>query len=163
MYKTFIVMFLALFANIQASVDIPSLERVIIEMINQERQDEGLSPLVEWNELTLCARKHSQNMADKTVSFGHDGFNDRFQEMHDITFCKKFGENVAFSYNVRDHLETAVRGWMKSPGHRHNILDNFVETGVGIAFSEEGKFYVTQLFAIKDASARKSKKRKRGE
>jgi uncharacterized protein YkwD len=118
-------------------------------MINEERQNEGLTPLTEWTPLTLTARKHSQNMADKAVAFGHDGFQDRFDDLQEYAFVTKFGENVAYSYNVKDHLKTAVRGWMKSPGHRENIVDDFEETGIGIAFTEKGEFFVTQLFATR--------------
>jgi uncharacterized protein YkwD len=36
---------------------------------------------------------------------------------------------------------------MDSPPHRKNILGDFKETGIGIAYSKEGKCYLTQLFA----------------
>ncbi len=146
MFKNILFIFFFLFSSLHASID---LERELIELINKERQKEGLDPLIEWSPLSDIAREHSQNMANKEVEFGHDGFQDRFEEIQDFAFVTKFGENVAFSYNVKDHLKTAVRGWMKSEGHRENILGDFEETGIGIAFNKKGEFYVTQLFAIR--------------
>ncbi len=148
MYKRFIALFLLAFATLSAKIDTQDLEKKLIEFINEEREKEGLDPLEEWSALTCIAREHSQNMAEKAVEFGHDGFQDRFEEIQDQDFVRKFGENVAYSYNVKDHLKTAVRGWMKSEGHRENILDeDYEETGIGIAFNKKGEFYVTQLFA----------------
>lgn len=127
------------------------LEKELIELINKERTNKGLKALKELPELTLVARKHSQNMADKKVSFGHDGFDARFKEVKKIG-VRKFGENVAYSYNVKNPLQTAVTSWMKSEGHRENILDDFKETGIGIAYDKKGTFYVTQLFATRSQS-----------
>lgn len=143
---------LFLVSGLQASdvyQDLDTLEAQVVEMINEERAKEGLTALLEWKELAICARSHSQNMAEKLVEFGHDGFDERAEAMQEIAFWTKFAENVAFSYNVKDHLKTAVKGWMHSPGHRKNILGDYEETGVGIFFSSEGEFYITQLFATR--------------
>ncbi len=130
-------------------LDVEAQEIQVVQMINDERINQGFPPLKTWDALTLCARLHSQNMADELVAFGHDGFDDRYDEMHEQTFCTRFAENVAYSFNVKDPLKTAVKGWMNSPGHRKNILGEYEETAVGIAYSKEGKFYITQLFATK--------------
>ncbi len=152
MYKSLLFTFLIFVASLSgATLDTRSIEKMeqeLISLINEERQKEGLAPLEAWHPLTLIARTHSQNMAEKSVEFGHDGFEDRFEDIQDHAYCRRFAENVAFSYNVKDHLKTAVRGWMRSEGHRENILDNFELTGIGIAINKKGEFYVTQLFAI---------------
>lgn len=132
----------------QSDGKIEQQERQLINLINVERQKNGLKPLKECSALTKVARKHSQNMADKKVSFGHDGFDERFDEVKQLG-VRKFGENVAYSYNVKNHLQTAVTGWMKSKGHRENILNDFAETAIGIAYDKKGTFYVTQLFATR--------------
>ncbi|MBS0634210.1 MAG: CAP domain-containing protein [Verrucomicrobia bacterium] len=123
-------------------------EAILIELVNKERTKKGLKPLKELSEISKVARKHSQNMADKKVSFGHDGFDARFEEVQKIG-VRRFGENVAYSYNIKDPLEAAVKGWMKSEGHRENILGDYEETGMGIAYDKKGTFYVTQLFAVR--------------
>ncbi len=43
--------------------------------------------------------------------------------------------------------ETTVDGWMKSPGHRKNILmPSWVSEGIGVTISPDDKVYITQNF-----------------
>ena len=130
-------------------LDIETAENELVALINEERLKMGLAPLKIWKELTRCARNHSQNMADGATSFGHDGFEKRAKEIKQHARYKKFGENVAYSYNKKDPLKTAVKGWMNSPPHKKTILGAYEETGIGIAYSKDGSFYVTQLFLTK--------------
>ena len=157
MRKMLVILFMfaatALFAA-QSDREIEHLEKQLIELINKERKKEGLSALKEWTVLTKIARKHSQNMAAKKVAFGHDGFDDRFDESRKKGSVKKFGENVAYSYNVKNPLQTAVQSWMNSSSHRKNILNKeYTETGIGIAYDKKGKFFVTQLFSKRTKSS----------
>lgn len=135
-----------------------SEEKCIAE-INRVRQDHGLQPLKHWTQLSDCARGHSQNMADEKCSFGHDGFDDRADHMWSQANLASFAENVAYSHRYDDPVKIAVDGWMKSPGHRKNILGDFEETGVGVAITTEGKFYITQLFAKRQKSRSRSNPR----
>jgi uncharacterized protein YkwD len=44
------------------------------------------------------------------------------------------GENLAWGSGALATPRAAMRAWMRSSGHRHNILDRrFTEVGVGIA------------------------------
>jgi uncharacterized protein YkwD len=58
--------------------------------------------------------------------------------------------NGVRSYDWKTPAEIAVSivdGWMKSRGHRENILESGVSrTGIGVAVSPEGKVLVTQVF-----------------
>lgn len=132
-----------------AKTDVAELEMRLIDQINTERAKKGLVVLRLWKPLCKMARGHSENMAKKRVSFGHAGFDERAHSLNKSYPLKTFGENVAYSLNVKDHLLTAVTGWMNSPPHRENILGNFEETGIGIAFAPDGSFYATQLFATR--------------
>lgn len=130
------------------ALESPSIsEQKCIEEINKVRQEYGLKPLKEWKQLSDCARKHSQNMAQAICPFGHDGFNKRAKEMEKHASLLSFGENVAYSYNYDSPIGIAVDGWMKSQGHKENILGDFIETGVGVSINKKGEFYITQLFA----------------
>ena len=43
--------------------------------------------------------------------------------------------------------ESAVQGWMNSPGHRQNILTpHWRSEGIGVAVSNDGKVLATQDF-----------------
>jgi uncharacterized protein YkwD len=49
-------------------------------------------------------------------------------------------------YNKKAALDL-VRGWMKSPGHRDNLLNpNYRKMGIGIAI-RKGNIYATQIFS----------------
>ena len=128
---------------------ISSLEERCHKEINRVRQKYGLSSLKWWPKLAECARKHSQQMAAGKCQFGHDGFENRFKQMQKICSIYFFGENVAYSYHYADPVKIAVTEWMKSEGHKKNILENFQESGIGVAISPEGKCYITQLFATR--------------
>lgn len=145
--KIIITLFICLFSVATAKIDIAEMETQLVDQINAERTKKGLAILRTWKPLCKIARMHSENMAKKKVPFGHQGFDERAQALHERCPLKTFGENVAYSMNVKDHLLSAVTGWMNSPPHRKNILGNFEETGIGIAFAPDGSFYATQLFA----------------
>jgi uncharacterized protein YkwD len=56
------------------------------------------------------------------------------------------GENIARIETRGDPAARAVAGWMKSPGHRENILSpRFTSTGVGACRSGRA-VYFTQVF-----------------
>ena len=126
--------------------EINNMELVIADLVNLERTRRGLPSLKYSKELAACAREHSRNMAIKEVKVGHDGFEARFKHMQKIMKLRSFGENVYYSYGILDFLKAAVKGWMDSPSHKENILGKYKMSGVGIAFGEDGSFYVTQLF-----------------
>ena len=123
-------------------------EARIFDLINNERQHQGLPALVYNAQLDRMAKIQAENMA-------------YFQKMaHTIPEAQlptlgdraryvgypfgRLAENVALGY---PNAETAVQGWMNSSGHRRNILDASVEeTGIGIARSSAGGLYYCQVF-----------------
>lgn len=135
--------------RIPSASEIRTMEKKLMTLVNKERDKHSLSPLVELDMLSKCAKKHSQNMAEGRVKFGHDGFEDRVKAVQKYARHNALGENVAYTYYIEHPLKTAVDGWMKSPSHRENILGDFQETGIGIVVSSEGRYYMTQLFAKK--------------
>lgn len=127
--------------------EILSMENKLINLINEERLQHFLAPLEPWDELSLCAREHSENMAAGTTLFGHDGFKERVRAIRKLAPHIALAENVAYCSRKKDTLASAVSGWMKSPGHRKNILGKYNTTGIGIAYSKNGRCYLTQIFA----------------
>ncbi|MEO7659119.1 MAG: CAP domain-containing protein, partial [Pyrinomonadaceae bacterium] len=60
---------------------------------------------------------------------------------------RRIGENIAWVMGHADPAVRVVECWMRSPGHRNNILDsNFREAGLGLAVANDGKYYFTQVF-----------------
>jgi uncharacterized protein YkwD len=126
--------------------DFTTEEVEILTLTNQERARHGLPPLKINRPLTRAARKHSTRMARyhrlshiiKGKSFLH-----RLQKVG-YPFVKA-GENIARSKRSFPHI---VSMWMKSPGHRQNILSpHFKEIGIGVSTASSGDQYVTQVFA----------------
>lgn len=146
-YFYLIGLFFFLFVIPYANADTSSLEKECMEEINAIRKKQGLKPLKSWPQLAVCARAHSQNMASNKVAFGHKGFEQRAAKMQKQKQLKSFAENVAYCLNYDNPVKVVAKEWMNSPSHRKNILDDFDETGLGVAISKEGKVYFTQLFA----------------
>ena len=120
-------------------------EEKVHQLVNQYRQQVGLRTLSLKSEISAVARQHSQNMADKVVSFGHEEFQKRTDEIKTQIMFKRTSENVAMN-NSPIPAQVAVRGWINSEGHKKNMEGDYDLTGVGIARSRNGSWYFTQIF-----------------
>jgi uncharacterized protein YkwD len=123
-------------------------EARIFDLINAERQRQGLPALAYSSRLDRMAKIQATNMA-RLHKMAHT-----LPESSTPTLGSRaqfvgypFGrltENVALGY---PNAATVVQGWMNSSGHRHNILDSgVVETGIGIAKGPDGGLYYCQVF-----------------
>jgi uncharacterized protein YkwD len=137
-------------ATVGVSTNVESNEREIFDLINQERNRKGLGELAWDANLSRLARDYSQKMARENFFSHYDGngeaVNDRAKAMR-IRNWSKIGENLFFCEGYGNPNAMAVRGWMKSPTHRDNILDpDYNVSGIGIALAESGRIYITQVF-----------------
>lgn len=121
-------------------------ELVLHSTINLYREEVGKSPLELDETMSFICRKHSQNMADGEVAFGHDGFDDRFDLLIESFHLQEVAENVAMAYHLGHPISEIMEDWINSDGHRENIEGDYEYTGVGIAESEDGFVYFTQMF-----------------
>jgi len=130
------------------TAEILALERSAFDLVNQQRINAGLPPLVMHDTLRTIARRHSRDMVARSF-FSHvnpDG-QDAFDRLRaaGIRYALA-GENLAWT-NAADPVPTVVQGWMDSTGHRENILrPAFEHTGMGAADGVGGRVYFTQLF-----------------
>lgn len=111
-------------------VDTKSEEKML-QMVNEQRAQQGLAVLVMDNLLQKVAQEHAQDMFSRGY-FSHytpEG-KSPFERMNDAgVIYTAAGENLAFSPTV----DLAMQGLLKSPGHRANILSpNFRRVGIGI-------------------------------
>ncbi|HAC64005.1 MAG TPA: CAP domain-containing protein [Cyanothece sp. UBA12306] len=125
-----------------------SLEQKIHQRVNEYRRSKNLPVLKMNNQISYVARLHSQDMANKTAEFSHDGFDQRAKSIGVTIPYKSVAENLAYLKGYPDLVSTAVQGWINSPGHRKAMEGNFDLTGVGIAKNAEGEYYFTQLFVL---------------
>ncbi|MDP3269374.1 MAG: CAP domain-containing protein [Legionella sp.] len=137
------------------TADDSSIQRDILLSINKYRIGHGLSPLILNESISIEARKHSQDMANHKMPFGHNQFLTRIQRLHvQIKNSGAAAENVA--YNYKDGHDV-VKNWLLSPGHKRNIDGNYDLTGIGIARDGKGKLYFTQIFLRSGKAAQKPK------
>ena len=138
----------------QQEITCPSeVELEIVELLNQERADENLPPLVIDMRLMQAARIHNNDMAtnDFVSHTGSDGSSpfDRIAEAGYPAWSA--GENIAAGYKT---AAAAVQGWMGSSGHRANILHSSYEhIGVGYVYDENatyGHYWTTDFGATND-------------
>lgn len=121
------------------------IEQSVYEQINRYRASKGKPALTRNSSMDIQSRIHSQNMANGSVPFGHQGFSDRVRNTG-IPYSTA-GENVAYNCGYGDPAQKAVQGWLNSPGHRANIEGDYNLTGIGVAATSNGRcFYFTQLF-----------------
>ena len=112
----------------------------VVEAHNARRAKAGLSALTINPELQAAAMEHARDMAErrKMAHKGGDG-SSPFDRMKRQGYpFRAAAENVAYGF---DDVESVMTGWMRSPGHRHNILGNFSEIGVGRAIARDGASY----------------------
>ena len=122
-------------------------ERKVVQLVNIEREKNGLKALSFDSSISNVARTKSRDMADNNY-FAHNsptyGSAGNMLEKSGISLTL-WGENIASGQYTP---EDVVRGWMNSTGHRANILSpNFTKIGVGYATNSNGTPYWTQMFA----------------
>ncbi|MCA1565906.1 MAG: CAP domain-containing protein [Acidobacteria bacterium] len=135
------------------------IERAILELVNENRRQEGRGNLknLDWDDLlTRTARNHSDDMLARRF-FDHvnpDGLApaDRIALAH-RQLVGLTGENIWMQsgYALSEARKTAeliVREWMESPGHRENILrPDYTHLGVGVSIKGD-EVRATQNFAL---------------
>jgi len=143
------VLFLA--SSISAAISVQSNYDQIemLCMVNSERAaaSPSLPPLGLHPALAATAQDHSNDQANRHT-MTHDDSQGRSLgqrvEAGGLSSWKSVGENVAMGYS--DEV-TCMKAWMKSPGHRENILNpKFVWFGSAVSWDGNVPYY-TQDFA----------------
>ncbi|WP_134699068.1 CAP domain-containing protein [Ammoniphilus sp. YIM 78166] len=120
-------------------------EQQMLNLVNQARQANGLSPLRAHTELTRLARVKSQDMINGNY-FSHQSptHGSPFDMIRNAGIgFQTAGENIAGNQSV-DGAHTSL---MNSPGHRANILSNeYNYIGIGIVSGGAYGNMFTQMF-----------------
>lgn len=122
-------------------------EAEVFDLTNEQRAEAGCGKLRRDAKLAKAARAYSIDMAkDKHLDHtGLDGSSPGSRmEAAGYDTSAGWAENIAYGYQTP---EAVMNGWMKSEGHRRNILDcNLKALGVGAAKASNGSLYWTQDF-----------------
>jgi uncharacterized protein YkwD len=112
----------------------------LVKAHNLRRAKAGLPPLFPNALLEAAAIGHARDMADrrKMAHRGGDGSSPFDRIDRQGYRYRAAAENVAYGF---DDVDSVMAGWMKSPGHRRNILGQFSEIGVGRAIDKDGAAY----------------------
>lgn len=127
----------------------------VFELTNEFRSNENLPPLIISTDLTKNATRYSQYMLQNKRLAHTDllGCDLKCRFMNDGYKAQTWGENLAhYSFsdepNVEDVAEFFMREWIKSAGHRANLVSPlFTKTGIGIA-KDNHSIYVAVHFAL---------------
>jgi uncharacterized protein YkwD len=108
-------------------------------LVNRERTQRGLAPLGLNALLSSASLAHSRDMVSRDY-FEHStpegvSVGDRLRAAgYARGTSASAGENIAYGVGDRSTPSAIVRAWMRSPGHRADILrPAFTEIGIGIA------------------------------
>ena len=120
------------------------MARDIFDRVNDERRERGLEP-VEWNDaLADVARDWSMAMAERGVLEHQDVREVLAQEA--LAGFTGLGENI-FTSSGPVPSGVAHAGWMRSDGHRANVLNpGWNRLGVAVHCAPDGSVWAAQEF-----------------
>ena len=119
----------------------------MLELINAEREQAGLNP-VEMGD-NIAAQLHSESALKNCFAshWGLDGlkpymryslaggYQSNSENGHGSDYCITHSDGCAAIDPVEEVVRQAMNGWMRSPGHRRNILDKFhKKMNIGLAW-----------------------------
>lgn len=114
-----------------------------VSKINAERGARGLRTLSVESDLTAVARRHSQRMAKDGAIYHNPNLGS------EVRGWRTVGENVGRGRTVQKIHDA----FMASDYHARNIVDPAMnQLGVGVAYGDDGRIYVTQIFAERGSS-----------
>ena len=120
----------------------------IVQLTNAERSNAGLPALRASSRLNEAAQLHADQMA-RLGRLAHDLSGAQYPRPEDRLAAagyqwSAYAENIAMGQST---AAAAMDSWMRSSGHRANILSTSVtEIGVGVARDSAGRPYYVQVF-----------------
>lgn len=109
-------------------------------MVNKERTERMVAPLVRLKELDEIARDHAEDMASKRTLFHSDPHEIRAKFNRT---SRRFGENVGRGVSIKAIHEAM----MMIRSDRNNILDRrYTNFGMATARGSDGLLYMCQVF-----------------
>jgi len=127
---------------IPGAADLASTKQATLCLLNAERTAHGLPRLISNTQLGKAAQGYSANMVRQRF-FDHTspaGVSLNSRVRRGTTYLRgdlrswSLGENIGWGSGEMATPTLIVRAWMRSSGHRRNILDRrFRHIGIGVA------------------------------
>jgi uncharacterized protein YkwD len=104
------------------------------------RSRAGLSELADSPQLDLSAHEKGADVL-RCDSFSHYACDREFTYwMREVGYlsrsCWHTGENLAWGTGAYGTVRSIFQAWMRSPGHRHNILGDYQDLGLSLEVGE---------------------------
>jgi uncharacterized protein YkwD len=115
----------------KASAD--AQERTMLCLVNHARSARGLAPLAASRALTKAADRKARDIL-RCDEFSHEACGREFtywMTRFGYHGCSE-GENIAWGSGGLGTPGSIFRAWMRSQGHRENILGDYEDTGIGL-------------------------------
>ncbi|UNY98662.1 CAP domain-containing protein [Zhouia spongiae] len=122
-----------------------SLQEMVVELINDHREDSNLKVLDYLKAVKDVAASHTDYMIEKG-EVSHEYFFTREKELKEKVNAILVGENVAYGYST---AKGVVDAWLASTKHRDNIDGDFTHIGVSAKKNAEGRVYYTLMLVKK--------------
>lgn len=125
-----------------AAVSSTTYESQVVKRTNTFRSSHDLVKVKSHSCVDRFAESNAKRMA-RTGTFSHQDLG----RILDTCHLTMVSENIAYGYSSGNKT---VNAWMKSPGHRKNILTRKMRyVGVGAVQDDNGRWYVAQVFGTK--------------
>ena len=128
--------------NLSAKTEEEEFTREIVRLVNTERAEKGLKPLIADAAIFAAAQVRAEELT-------HQLSHERPNGEHFYSVLDEFGieyngcaENAA--YGQRSPA-IAFNSWITSPNHKENFYGDYTRTGVGVV-KYEGYYYWDELF-----------------
>lgn len=106
-------------------------------LVNRARANRGLEPLAAPRSLARAAARKSADIL-RCDEFSHEACGRDFThwiERSGYEGCR-MGENIAYGSGRFATPHSIFRMWMRSSGHRRNILGSYEDIGIGLKVGE---------------------------
>lgn len=141
---------------VRARVAPGAMANGVLAEVNRERRRRGAQPLVMDARLNRAAERYARELAARreiehvSSTPGRRTFRQRIHA--EGGRARIAGENLArLSASPAKMPQRTLRAWLRSPGHRSNLLDpSWRRTGVGVWQGRDGVWYIVQLYATPD-------------
>lgn len=116
-----------------ANASAAAQEETMLCLVNQVRTNRGLEPLFAPSSLARAAARKSADIL-RCDDFSHEACGREFTYWIERVGYKGCGwaENIAYGTGSLATPRSIFRGWMKSRGHRRNILGAYDDIGIGL-------------------------------
>jgi uncharacterized protein YkwD len=126
-------------ANASASASAEVQEQSMRCMTDFARARAGLGALDDSQQLDLSAQEKAADVL-RCNSFSHTACGREFtywirQVGYISESCWHVGENLAWGTGAYGTVRSIFQAWMRSPGHRQNILGNYEDLGLSLKVS----------------------------